>query len=139
MKLVVLTLTAVVPAGVWLYTRVYAPRHKWAATGAAFGFVAYPVSLGLLALAFLPMPLAAIGAIGYVLSTIHGLPGELVSSIMLPLFRVLDGPIAQTLGALMLFVLNGTLWGLVYWRLGALLDRAHDAKAGEGPGGTFPA
>ena len=121
-----LILLAVVPYLVWRYTRAHAPRQVWLATGAAFGMVVSPLSLGLYSTFYLsPLGLPT-GMLGLASSMFHGPPGFHAARWLglLPSHEVISGMAHIYVG-----VLNGVIWAMVYGSLGFVIDRVRIAHA----------
>ena len=128
MSLLALLLFAVVPFSAWWYARAHAPQAIWLATGAAFGMVVSPLSLGLYSTFFLsPLGLPT-GMLGLVSTLFHGPSGFHMARWLglLPSQDVVSG-----VGHFYVEVLNGLFWAVVYGSLGFVIDRvriAHSRK-----------
>ena len=119
MALLALLLLVAVPVAAWRIARSRAPRHKWCITGAAFGLVVSPLSLGLYSTYF--AGLLPIGLVGLPSVLFHGAPGY-HAAIWLGL--VSSHEIVSGLGHVYVEVLNGVFWAAAYGVLGVLIDWA---------------
>ena len=126
MTLVPLLSFAVVPFAAWWYARGHAPQAIWLATGAAFGMVVSPLSLGLYSTYFLsPLGLPT-GMVGLVSTLFHGPPGFHMARWLglLPSQEVVSG-----VGHIYVEVQNGLFWAEVYGSLGFGIDRVRIARS----------
>lgn len=123
MKVTWLVLVALVPLGAWLYTCLLAPRYMWRATGAAFGLVIYPLSLGLAAISFESWPTQLIGVAGIVSMFFHSAPALLLEFWLNPL------PSDESMVDIYIALFDGVLWAAVYGYIGLRVDRARLARS----------
>jgi hypothetical protein len=118
-----LLLLAVVPVAAWRYARAHAPSHIWVLSGAAFGFVVSPLSMGLYSTFFIgPLfpPGLLTGLLGLLSGFFHGTPGyeAAIWFGLIPPNKVVSGP-----DHIYIEVLNGAFWAVVYGLLGFFVDR----------------
>ena len=119
MPLLLLLLFAVVPWVAWRYARTHTPRYVGLVTGAAFGLVISPFSLGLYATYFAgPFGLPT-GMLGLVSTLFHGPPGFHAAHW---LGLVPSNEVASGVGSIYVEVLNGLFWATVYGALGLVVD-----------------
>ena len=118
MSLLALLLLALVPLGAWRYAHVHAPRYVWCVTGASFGAVVSPLSMGLYSTYFFgPFGLPT-GMLGLMSTLFHGPPGfHLAHWLGLVPYDVVSGA-----GHVYIELLNGVAWGVLYGLLGAIID-----------------
>lgn len=96
------------------------PAHRWLVTGAAFGAVASPASLGLYALFAVPYVGIVPGLIGLPLSLVHGTPGFQFATVL----GLRDaGTVVYGVQHVTIEFLNGLFWMAFYGAGGHLLDR----------------
>ncbi len=120
MELLLLNLLIVVPATAWFMSRHSAPSHKWAATGACFGLVVSPLSMGLYA-TFFASPLGLVtGLVGLVSLMFHGAVGYNIAVYLgfIPSRTVVSG-LEQHLS---MEAINAIVWGAGYGLLGWGID-----------------
>jgi hypothetical protein len=119
-KIASLMWAAILPLGALAYARLRAPSRVRAVVGAACGIAAFPVSHGLFSLIVLPMPFQLVAVLGVIGEALHGLPGNLVATL-LALERREDGSLVDTIFVDYLF--NGIFWAALYGLLGLHFDR----------------
>ena len=118
-KVVALLLAALLPVAAWIYAHHRFPGHVRAVVGATCGLVAFPVSLGLFSLLFLPFPLQLLGLPGIVGEALHGLPGNIVG-----LITGLEHRSDQSMESVLIdYLVNGFVWAVTYGLIGHRLDR----------------
>jgi hypothetical protein len=107
--------------------RYWSKRHRraasWTLTGAAFGSVVSPISMGLYATYFLGPVLGPIflvtGLIGLALTLFHGTPGF---NLCLLLGLIKQRTVVSGSGQILVEAVNGLFWALVYGGFGAVFD-----------------
>jgi len=119
MALLTLLLLAVVPIVSWLYARAHAPRHIWLITGATFGLVISPLSLGLYSTYFLSPFGLPTGMLGLASTLFHGAPGYHVALWLglVPSHEAVSGR-----GSFYIELLNGVIWAMAYGLFGFIVD-----------------
>ncbi len=126
--LLLLLLLIVVPITVWYWATRHKPRLRWLVTGAAFGVVASPWSLGLYATYFVPYVGLPSGMVGLFLVLVHGIPGfELAKHFGL----IAPTSVVEGAGHFYVEALNALVWGPLYGAIGWILDRVHKAQPSE--------
>jgi hypothetical protein len=104
------------------------PSRTWAATGLSFGLIIAPASLGLYTLYFVSYLGFLPGMVGLLSSFVHGIPGfEITTALRL---RNFDTIVSDQEGVI-IEIINGLFWGIVYGTLGHLIDRWR-GKGGDG-------
>jgi hypothetical protein len=113
-------LLILVPSVAWFWAKRHRPAQLWRITGAAFGAIVEPFSLGLYA-TFFASPLGLVtGLIGLTASLFHGAPGyEIATSVGL----VEGHKVVEGIDHLWISGTNAIVWGAVYGTLGWLIDR----------------
>jgi len=111
---------ALVPIGAGRWARVRCPRRQFAVVGVAAGAVASPFSLGLYGTFFIPLLGFIPGMLGLALAMLHGSPGFYLAIALGLLPR---GVVVHGIQDVYVETLNGTIWGVVYGMVGALVDR----------------
>ena len=115
----------VVPFGAFVWAKRQRPESVGVITGASFGLVVAPVSLGLYATYFLG-PLGIVtGMIGLLSGMFHGAPGYYISTFVgiVPERTVVEG-----VGRFYVEAVNGIFWALIYGALGWVVDYARKRK-----------
>jgi hypothetical protein len=109
-----------VPLVVAVRSRRLTPNHLWRNTGAAFGLVVSPASLGLYSLYYVGPVAAVFGMLGLVLLFLHGTPGYklAVELALVPSHTVVTG-----VASISVELLNAIIWSAVYGSVGWLIDR----------------
>ncbi len=120
-----LILLATLPIGAYLWARKNKPAQKYCITLLILGLIIAPLSLGLYSTYFLGPFGIITGMIGLVSSLFHGAPGYQISLIfgLIPFGEVAPGS-SQVLVA----IVNGLFWGLVYGAIGYGIDRFRSRK-----------
>jgi hypothetical protein len=96
------------------------PSRTWAATGLSFGLIIAPASLGLYALYSLSYIGFFPGMVGLMSSFVHGIPGFAIATAL----GMRDAhTIVNAQENVVIDLINGVCWGLVYGVLGHLIDR----------------
>jgi len=104
----------------------HAFQRTWLVTGAAFGLVVSPLSLGLYSTFFAsPIGLPS-GMLGLVSSLFHGAPGY-EAAVWLGL--VSSREVVSGVGLVYIELLNGVFWAIVYGLLGFVVDRVCLARS----------
>ncbi len=115
-----LSLLLLLPLVVHLIAKRAHSSRTWALTGLSFGLVISPASLGLYALYGLPHYVGLmLGILGLMSWLIHGVPGfEIITALGLR-----DaGTVVNDQEHVMIEVINGLFWGIIYGTLGRFLD-----------------
>ena len=125
--MIVLALIAliIVPIGAFVWAKRQRPQSVWAVTGASFGLVVAPVSLGLYATYFLG-PLGIVtGMPGLLSALFHGAPGYYICTFVgiVPERTVVEG-----VGNFYVEASSGVFWALIYGALGWFVDYARRRK-----------
>lgn len=123
--MLLLLFLVVVPVAAWYWARRNRPAQLWLITGATFGAVADPFSIGLYATMILP-PLGVItGLIGFAASNFHALPGyEIATAVGL----VEDHHVVGGIDHLWISGANALVWGVVYGAVGWVIDSLRNRK-----------
>jgi len=96
------------------------PSRTWAATGLSFGLIVAPASLGLYTLYFVSYLGFLPGMVGLLSSFVHDIPGfEIATALRLRNFDT----IVNDQEGVIIEIINGLFWGIVYGTLGHLIDR----------------
>jgi hypothetical protein len=115
-----LSILLLLPFVVYRIAKQMHPSQTWTATGLSFGLVVAPASLGLYALYFISYLGFVPGMIGLVSSLFHGSPGFEVATAL----GLRDpGAVVNGQEAIIIDVINGLFWGIVYGALEHLIDR----------------
>ena len=118
MFMLALLLLALVPLMAFRYARSRAPRHIWLTTGAAFGAIVSPLSLGLYSTYFVgPLGLPT-GMLGLVSTLFHGAPGYDLSIWL----GLVSAGVVSGVGHAYVELVNGVIWAALYGLLGCALD-----------------
>lgn len=116
-----LLLLILVPIAAWLWAKRHRPSQLWRITGAAFGAIIYPSSLGFFYATFVASPLGPVPSlIGHIPAWFHGAPGyEIATSIgFVESHKELEG-----IDYIWISGVNAIVWGIAYGALGWLVDR----------------
>ena len=106
------------------------PSLTWTATGLFFGLIIAPASLGLYTLFFVSYLGFLPGMVGLFSSFVHDLPGfEIATALRL---RNIHATVNDQEGVI-IEIINGLFWGVVYGALGYLIDRWRGSR-GTGAG-----
>jgi hypothetical protein len=96
------------------------PSRTWAVTGLSFGLIVALASLGLYTLYFVSYLGFLPGMVGLLSSFVHDVPGfEIATALRL---RNVDTIVNDQEGVI-IEIINGLFWGVVYGALGYLIDR----------------
>jgi hypothetical protein len=115
-----LILLCLVPVAAYVVARRLVPAHTWAVSGAAFGAVISPLSLGLYSLYFLASWAFIPGMLGLLLMLMHGWPGfRIATSLGLVPRAVVTGASSN----IAIELINGLVWAFVYGLIGIVVDR----------------
>jgi hypothetical protein len=110
-----------IPYVVYRWAKTNRPTKIGVLTGASFGLVVSPMSLGVYLLGFLlpvfGMPLAFVGG---AVALLHGTPGYQLSILLG--FNEL-GVVVHGSGTVWIEVLNGVFWSPIYGVVGFFLDK----------------
>jgi hypothetical protein len=120
-KSLFLILLVAIPYVVYRWAKTNRPAKTGLLTGATFGFVVSPVSLGLYLLGFL-LPLIGMlpGLVGLLLTMFHGAPGYQLSI----LFGFQErGVVVDGTRYLWENVLDGMFWAVTYGLIGFIFDK----------------
>jgi hypothetical protein len=117
---VLMALLLLLPIAMRYWSKRRSPTVSWTLTGAVFGVVISPVSLGLYSTYFLGPAFTVPGMVGLLLTLFHGAPGYYLCTFLgvVPARTVISGT-----GNLMIELVSGLVWVLVYGAIGAALDR----------------
>jgi hypothetical protein len=121
LKSLLLVLLIAIPYLVYRWAKMNRPTRTGVLTGATFGLVVSPVSLGLYLLGFL-VPLIGMlpGLVGLVLTMFHGAPAYQLSI----LFGFLErGVVVKGTRYVGLLLLDGMFWGVTYGLVGFIFDK----------------
>ena len=123
----VLTLNALwaLPVVVFYWSRRKPQKHLWRDTGASFGLVVAPASMGLYGLFYIHPLTAVFGILGLVLVQFHGEPGY---RLAISLGLVESATVVRGVQHVYIAVLNGMVWAPAYGILGYVVDRLRQAK-----------
>jgi hypothetical protein len=115
-----LALLLVVPWAAAHWSRRRNGSISWSFTGAAFGSIVAPASLGLYGTFFLGPVFVVTGLIGLLLTMLHGTPGYYLCIWLglLPARTVITGS-----ASIPMEVANGLIWGVAYGLVGFAIDR----------------
>jgi len=130
MKLLLLNFLAMLPFTAWYISRRSFPLHTWVTTGACFGAVVSPLSMGLYA-TFLASPWGLVtGLLGLVSVMFHSAVGYNVA-IYLGLIQS-HTVISELQQHIYIEAINAVAWGAVYgllgWGIDSRLARRHHSK-----------
>ena len=115
-----LSLLLIVPVVTRYWSQRNLTTNSWALTGAAFGCVIAPASLGLYSTYYLGPVFFVTGLVGLALASFHGLPGYQ----MAPYLGLIEpGNVVSGIPHIPVEVANGFFWALVYGGIGVVLDR----------------
>jgi hypothetical protein len=115
-----LALLLVIPSAAAYWSRRRYGRTSWSLTGAAFGCIAAPASLGLYGTFFISPWFVVTGLLGLLLTMLHGPPGYYLCIWLgfLPARTLITGS-----ANIPLEVANGLIWAAVYGLVGLAVDR----------------
>ena len=115
-----LALLLLIPICIAYWSRRRDGRTSWGLTGAAFGSIVSPASLGLYGTFFLGPIFVVTGLVGLLLTMLHGPPGYYLCIWLgfLPARTVITGS-----ASIPLEVANGLIWATVYGLVGLAVDR----------------
>ena len=114
-----LAMLIAVPIAAWLYARRRAPHRSASITGAAFGLVVSPVSMGLYATFYLS-PLGIVtGMIGLASATFHGPPGFHIARYV----GLVPPGVVEGLAMFQVEAVNALVWATIYGFIGWVIDR----------------
>jgi hypothetical protein len=118
--LAALSILLMLPFVVYRIAKRVCPSRTWVATGLAFGLIIAPASLGLYTFYFVSYLGFLPGTVGLLSSLVHGGPGfEVVTALGLRD----PGTVVNAQENVIIEVINGFFWGIVYGALGHLIDR----------------
>ena len=127
--LLLLLLLILVPTTASYWAARHKPGQRWLITGAAFGVVASPWSLGLYATYFIPYVGLPSGLVGLCLVLVHGTPGfEIAKNLGL----IVPSSVVEGAGHLYVEALNVLVWGPIYGAAGWIVDRIRKPSPANG-------
>jgi hypothetical protein len=114
-----LLLLALVPIGGYFYAKTKKPDRKFFITGIALGSIISPLSMGIYAIYYIPIIGLVPGLIGLLSSLFHGPVGYNLA-IWIGLHK--DRTVITFPTNVMIEVINGVFWGLIYGLIGYGID-----------------
>lgn len=118
--LISLLLLITLPVAAYIWSRKHRPKSRYFITLLTLGLIVTPLSLGLYATYFLGPAGIVTGMIGLASVMFHGAPGYQIS---LHLGLIPLGEVATGSSHIIVSIINGILWGLVYGAIGYGIDR----------------
>jgi hypothetical protein len=115
-----LSLLIIVPIAVYWLARRRFPVHVFRVAGIAFGTIVSPWSLGLYSLYYLSPWGVVPGFVGLALTFVHGVPGFEVAAY---LGLIPPGVVSEFRSQLVIELLNGLIWALIYGFVGSVIDK----------------
>ena len=115
-----LILLVSLPIGAYIWAKKNKPEKKFSITLLVFGLIIAPLSLGLYSTYFLGPYGIVTGMIGLISSMFHGTPGYHIS---LNLGLIPFGVTVKGTSQLLVGIVNGAFWGLLYGAIGYGIDR----------------
>ncbi len=115
-----LSFLLLLPLVVYQIAKRVHPSRTWAATGLSLGLIISPASLGLYTLYFVSYLGFLPGMVGLLSSFVHGIPGFEIATVLR--LRNVDTIVNDQEGVI-IEIINGLFWGVVYGTLGYLIDR----------------
>jgi hypothetical protein len=130
MVLLLLLLLIVLPTAGWYWAQRYSPKHRWLVTGALFGAIASPLSMGLYSTYFIPIPYIGLvpGMVGLASSLFHGPPGFKLAQ---ELGLLIPGHVVEGVQHVYVDLLNALVWAPVYGLAGWIIDRTRNKRSTE--------
>lgn len=125
MGLILLTLLILVPIACYWVARRRFPKYLFGIVGAAFGVVVSPWALGLYSLYHVSPWGVVPGFIGLALTLIHGVPGFKLANL---LGLIPAGVVSEFSSHLVVELLNGAFWAVVYGFVGLAIDRVRSRR-----------
>jgi hypothetical protein len=124
-----LSILLLLPFAVYRFAKRVRPNRRWTAAGISFGLIIAPASLGLYGLYFVSSLGFLPGMLGLILTLVHGVPGWEIGSALglFDSYSVVDWKENMVID-----LINGACWAVVYGALGYLIDRWREAKGGPG-------
>jgi len=120
-------LLVLLPISVYVVARRELRGHIAALTGAAFGAVVSPWSMGLYGCYFLSPWCLVPGMAGLALMLIHGPPGF---KLAVWVGLIPPGVVSGMRSRLVIESINGVIWGTTYGALGMVIDRIRNRRLG---------
>jgi|SRR3990172_5535285 len=130
-------LLVTVPLVAFLIARRRWPQHTALVTGALFGSIVSPLSLGMYSLFFLHPIGLPLGLIGGASVMFHGSPGfHFITALGLRNPR----EVVTGIQSIQIEIANGILWAIIYGMIGFLIDKLRASKrARNSAKGSMPA
>ncbi len=123
--LVALFALILVPLVAYRIARQKQPTYLWSVTGLTFGLVAYPASFELYTMAFVHFVGFVPGMIGLQLTLLHDAPRFDIPTI---LGLRESGKVVRGNEHLVIGMINGLVWGVVYGVIGFGIDKYRKAR-----------
>lgn len=122
-----LVLLILVPiAGYWLARRHF-PKHVFRVVGVAFGAIVSPWALGLYSLYYWSPWGVVPGFLGLALTLVHGVPGF---KLAIWFGLIPSGVVSEIQSQLVIELLNGLIWGVIYGLVGFAVDKIRLRRSG---------
>ena len=119
MFILALNLLWSLPLALYFWARRESPQKVWQYTGAGFGFIVAPASMGLYGFFFLSPFTAPLGILGLLLVLTHGEPGY---KLAIALNLVEPATVVRGVQHVYTEALAGLVWAPVYGVIGFSLD-----------------
>ncbi len=113
-------------AGYWLARHRF-PKHVFRIVGVAFGAVVSPWALGLYSFYYLSAWGVVPGFLGLALMFVHGAPGF---QLAVHLGLISSGVVSEFRSQLIIELLNGVIWAVIYGLVGFAIDRVRLKRSG---------
>lgn len=120
-----------IPVMAYLFAKKYRPESAFSIIGISFGLIAAPFSFGLYGFYWISgfsiilFPLMFVGLGGLLLTSFHGSPGF---DIATHLGYRMPRTVVDSYEAVIITIINGVFWAVVYGFLGFLIDKFRNRK-----------
>jgi ABC-type Fe3+ transport system permease subunit len=118
--ILLLLLLIIIPIFAYKWAKSNHPEYNFIILGVSFGTIVAPFSMGLYATFFIPFIGLPTGMLGLAMVMFHSAPGY---QFAIELYLIPSGVVTTTSSNVIIALINGLIWGLIYGAIGYLIDR----------------